>query len=279
MSNEILQNFIFDRGQVDLLVISGPETVDFLNRISTLNFKKPMTTSLHGAFLNGQAKLISLFTTWQQDGKTYLFVEKNMFLKTKEFLEQMHFAENLKIETEKYFCAEFRGKSESFNVKMIVEAFNWGIPGKYFFDEVKFEVKSILEKNYDAIRASFSFPKPMQDLTDDHVLIEGPLEDWVDRNKGCYPGQEVIEKIYTYGRVARKIKKLTFENATEADVNSLSKSLPLDIESEGNKVGTLTSVYNGKSPFGLATLKRLFYEKQTNVQISHNDKILNAHIE
>lgn len=77
---------------------------------------------------------------------------------------------------------------------MSVEAYNWGIPGKYFFDGSKFEVKSILEKNYDAVRASFGFPKPLQDLTADHILIEAPLDSLVDRNKGCYPGQEVIEK-------------------------------------------------------------------------------------
>jgi len=118
-----------------------------------------------------------------------------MFQSTKEYLEKMHFAENLKIESEKLFCVEVRGKNQDFPSEMSVEAYNWGIPGKYFFDTGKFEVKSILEKNYDAIRASFNFPKPLKDLTQDHILIEAPLDNLVDRNKGCYQGQEVIEKI------------------------------------------------------------------------------------
>lgn len=274
-TNFSLTNFILDRGEVEVLVISGPDSADFLNRLSTLNFKKPIESSLHGAFLNGQAKLISLFTVWKKNDKNYFFIEKNMFQATKQYLEKMHFAENLKIESEKLFCIEARGKNEDFPSVMSVEAYNWGMPGKYFFDTSKFEIKSILEKNYDAIRAHFGFPRPLQDLTEDHILIEAPLDNFVDRNKGCYPGQEVIEKIYTYGRVARKIKKITFENLKEIDQKSLEKSLPLEIEADGNKIGTLTSLYG---EMGLATLKRLYYEKHKNIEFTHNGTTLKAHI-
>lgn len=96
-------NFIFDRGEIELLTITGADSSDFLNRLSTLNFKKPIEGSLHGAFLSGQAKLISLFTIWKNNDKSYFFIEKEMFKATKEYLEKMHFAENLAIATEKFF--------------------------------------------------------------------------------------------------------------------------------------------------------------------------------
>ena len=271
-------SFILDRGEVDLLVISGPDSADFLNRLSTLNFKKPIEGSMHGAFLNGQAKLISLFTVWKKDDKNYFFIEKEMFEKTKSYLEQMHFAENMKIETEKYFALEARGETH-FLSEIKVEAYNWGMPGKYFFSKKPFDLKSVSQSEYDAIRASFGFPKPLQDLTEDHILIEAPLDSWVDRNKGCYPGQEVIEKIYTYGRVSKKIKKITFENAKESDIANLKKSLPLEIEAEGNKIGTLSSVYHRDGDFGLVTLKRIYYEKHKNLEITQNGTTLKARIE
>lgn len=273
------QEFIFDHGEVELLVVSGSDSPDFLNRLSTLNFKKPMESSLHGAFLNGQAKLISLFTVWQKENKNYFFIEKVMFQKTKEYLEQMHFAENLKIETEKYFCIEVRGKNQDFPSEISVEAYNWGVLGKYYFDSAKFEVKSILEKDFHAIRAQFGYPRPLQDFTEDHILIEGPFDNFVDRNKGCYPGQEVIEKIYTYGRVARKIKKVTFLNAQESDIEDIQKQLPMEIEVEGNKVGALTSIYHYGEVFGLVTLKRFFYEKHEKLHIKCRDKILEGQID
>lgn len=273
---EIPSNFIFDRGEVELLAISGLDSADFLNRLSTLNFKKPIEGSLHGAFLNGHAKLISLFTVWKKNDKNYFFIEKEMFKSTKEYLEKMHFAENLKIETEKLFCIEVRGKNEVFPSEMSAEAYNWGIPGKYFFDTSKFEVKSILEKNYDAVRASFGFPKPMQDLTEDHILIEAPLDDLVDRNKGCYPGQEVIEKIYTYGRVAKKIKRIEFLKSAEIDFDKLKNALPLDLVIDGNNIGKLTSVYSTGT--GIATIKRAYLDKDQALNINFNDSDIVAKI-
>lgn len=278
MTFEIPQNFIFDRGEIELITVSGPDGADFLNRLSTLNFKKPIEGSSYGAFLNGQAKLISLFTVWEKDGKKYFFIEKEMLQKTKEYLEQMHFSENLKIETEKYFCVETRGQNNSFPSEMCTEAYNWGLAGKYFFSHKEFDSKGIAEDSYDAIRASFGFPKPLRDLTNDHIVIEASVDNMIDRHKGCYPGQEVIEKIYTYGRIPRKIKKIVFENANEADVLALRSSLPLEIKVDGNGVGFLSSAYHLDKGFGLATLKRLFYEKHQTLQISLEGKILNAHI-
>jgi folate-binding protein YgfZ len=275
---ETPQNFVYDRGEVNLLVISGPDTNDFLNRLSTRNFKKELSESLHGAFLNGQAKVISIFTAWQFQQKIYFFIEKDMFQKTKDYLEKMHFAEDLKIETEKYFCIESRG-DKSFPSEIQVEAYNWGIAGKYCFSKRKFEVEGITDTQYDAARANFGFPKPQRDLTVEHILIEGPMDDFVDRNKGCYPGQEVIEKIYTYGRVARKIKKIIFENSDPSTIEKLKGSLPQEIEFEGKNIGVLTSVYNFKNSIGLVTLKRHFYEKHQSFSVSvGEDAILKASV-
>jgi folate-binding protein YgfZ len=260
------QNFVFDRGEVDLLVLSGPDSDDFLNRLSTQNFKKEFSGSLHGAFLNGQAKLISIFTSWKSPQKTYFFLEKEMFQKTKDYLEKMHFAEDLKIETEKYFCIESRGNGD-FRSEISADAYDWGLSGKYFFSKNKFNSESISELQYDAIRAHFGFPKPLKDLTADHILIEGPMDNFVDRNKGCYPGQEVIEKIYTYGRVARKIKKILLENANSTNIEVLIQNLPQEIEVDGKNIGVLTSVYHSQKSVGLVTLKRHFYEKHQSFPI------------
>lgn len=278
-AQHFVESFIYDRGSVELIVVSGPDSPDFLNRLSTQNFKANFTGSLHGAFLNGQAKLISLFTAWKKDDKNYFFVEKEMLQETKDYLEKMHFTENLKIENEKYYCIEVRGKNQNFPSEMSAEAFDWGIPGKYFFDLGQFEVKSILEKNYDAIRASFGFPKPLTDITNEHILIEGPFDSFIDRNKGCYPGQEVVEKIYTYGRVARKIKKIIFSDFNHEDFLRFKSLIPYEVEFEGNKVGTLTSIYQlSGETYGLATFKRLFYEKNESLEIKLDDKSIKGTI-
>jgi folate-binding protein YgfZ len=275
----VAQNFIFNRGEVELLVLSGPDAPDFLNRLSTLNYKKSVETSMHGAFLNGQAKLISIFTSWISDSKVYFFIERELFQKTKEYLEKMHFSENLKIETERCFCIEARGELKDFKSEINVGAYNWGIPGKYFFSKNKFVLQGIDDLHYDSVRAKFGFPKPLKDFTFEHILIEGPFDNLLDRNKGCYPGQEVIEKIYTYGRVARKIKKIIFENADAQDIENLNNVLPKEVGFNGQNVGFLTSAYAFEKGFGIGTFKRHFYEKHHSFEITlPNNKILKGSV-
>jgi folate-binding protein YgfZ len=251
-------SLVFDWGKINLIEISGPDAKDFLHRLATVDFKKDFLGSLFGAFLNGQGKFISLFTAFKTEDKITLFIEPNMFETTKNYLEQMHFAENLKISVKENFALEFRNsnlKKENF-----VEAYNWGMTGFYLFSEKRQEFsnhKILSTEDFDALRASYGFPKPLRDLTSDHLLIESPLENLIDRNKGCYPGQEVVEKVYTYGRLPRKICLVKFSREPKM-------ALPHALEQGGENVGTLTSVYKN---VGIATLKRIFLEKNKNLVI------------
>jgi folate-binding protein YgfZ len=96
------------------------------------------------------------------------------------------------------------------------------------------------------------------DLTRDHLFVETQLYDFIDRNKGCYPGQEVIEKVFTYGRLPRKILPVQFSRKPEGD-------LPMNLLMGDDTIGFISSVYqDGESFFGMATLKRVFLEKNTS---------------
>ncbi len=257
--------FTYDHGKVSLLVIKGPDAPDFLNRLSTVKFDKT-EESIHGAFLNGQGKLISLFTAWFEGDGIVFFIEKSMLSETAAYLEKMHFAEDLSFSQRDFYCVETRGE-QNLEGPIKVRAFNWGLPGSYFFYEEKVQCLSISEYEFDAVRAYYGMPKPHQDISQNHILIEAPLEALVDRDKGCYPGQEVIERIYTYGRVARKIKKISFHPEARGILKQLAEELPFDLVVNDNNVGTLTSLYAEEQPFGLATLKRLFYEKNDSFEI------------
>ena len=36
------------------------------------------------------------------------------------------------------------------------------------------------------------------------MILDGPFDYFLSRNKGCYPGQEVVEKVYNIGRRPKK---------------------------------------------------------------------------
>lgn len=50
------------------------------------------------------------------------------------------------------------------------------------------------------LRMAANFPEYGVDLDEAHILLETPVPVAHQRSKGCYPGQEVIERISTYGK-------------------------------------------------------------------------------
>ena len=232
------RKYLFNWEKISLLEVTGKDAKDFLHRLSTVSFKQHLSIPIYGAFLNGQGKLISLFTAFEtaQD-QIQLFVEPSMLSATQKYLEQMHFSEDLKIAVQPKFCLEFRNEKAS--RPEAISAYNWGIPGFYLFTDSPIDTKQfsdyriLSQEKFDALRAQYGFAKPLQDLTNDHLLLEAGLEDWIDRNKGCYPGQEVVEKIYTYGRLPRKITRVTFSK-------KLDVAIPFPIEVHDESVGIIT---------------------------------------
>ncbi|MCB9799931.1 MAG: hypothetical protein H6757_04150 [Candidatus Omnitrophica bacterium] len=98
------------------------------------------------------------------------------------------------------------------------------------------------------------------DITDDMLLPETGLEDlYASETKGCYPGQEVVAKIKTYGRLNRKIVKLIFEGG--------KLPLPGEIIFSGEKeAGRITSACflpdTKNKGIALGLLKRHFFEEK-----------------
>ncbi len=59
------------------------------------------------------------------------------------------------------------------------------------------------ERRFDANVVSFP-----EELNDQVLLLEAPLEHALSHNKGCYVGQEVIEKISSRGKAPRRVVRL-----------------------------------------------------------------------
>jgi folate-binding protein YgfZ len=236
------------------IVISGPDAPDFLNRLSTINFKN-FNEPKCGAFLTGKATILGLFVAWKDQNTFRLFCESTCLQKVYDYLNQMHFSEDLKIEKQHMEFYEVRGA----NVSEGIALFNWGIPGVLTFQK-PVHARELKDKEWHMLRASHGYPQYLVDIGDESILIEGPFESWIDRNKGCYPGQEVIEKIYTYGRLPKKIFKVRASQTCHV-------VSPISVIHADENVGLLTSIYeSSEGCFGLATLKRHFSDKNNKFQ-------------
>lgn len=82
-----------------------------------------------------------------------------------------------------------------------------------------------------------SFP---EELNDSHLFSESGLSDAVSFRKGCYVGQEVVEKIDAYASLPKVLKKLKLEGKLEnsADLHVFSA---VQGENTPNKIGKILS--------------------------------------
>ena len=91
-----------------------------------------------------------------------------------------------------------------------------------------------------------------QELSGDYIPLETGLWDDVSFNKGCYTGQEIIARMESRGRLAKKLVRIAGDGTFAAGD---------EISAESKNAGTITSAAsaNGKT-IGLAYIKTKFLE-------------------
>lgn len=93
---------------------------------------------------------------------------------------------------------------------------------------------------FDFLRIEAGQPRFGRELTQEYIPLEANLWDDVSFNKGCYIGQEIIARLESRGKLAKRLTPLRLTGPAEPNA---------DLTSEGKKAGTLTSV--GYGPEGL----------------------------
>jgi tRNA-modifying protein YgfZ len=266
----------FKRRAWPMISVSGPDHIDFLQRLSTQNVK---TLNVGGvvpsAFLNGNGTVVGLFLMWKTPDSISLLPEPQSASVILQHLHKMHFAENLELHEEKADWLEIRGrKAREFLKKelsvepepklnwprmalteksTVLPAEPWGSPGWLIKTDTMLAGLPILsEEEYYFERALNLFPRDQIDVSENNIILEAGLLDYVHRDKGCYPGQEVVERIFTYGNVAKKLVLL------EGHARELERGS--ELYTNEKKIGNVTSrhsVSKSGSYFYVATVFRL----------------------
>jgi folate-binding protein YgfZ len=96
---------------------------------------------------------------------------------------------------------------------------------------------------FEYLRIESRRPRYGRELTLDYIPLETGLWDDVSFNKGCYTGQEIIARMESRGRLAKKLVLLQLEDLVEPGT---------DLQSGGKNVGTITSISDG--PAGVLSL-------------------------
>lgn len=261
---------IFDLSHWDTVWVSGKDAKDFLHRMSTVNLRKfdPRTIS-HCAFLTGRAAVISLGFLQAVGEVSYQFMAPSPQGRlTAEHLERFHFNDALEIRDQSEDTAMFGiwgGVSVLDDVglrfghePLKLQPLRWGgfslqswrddarselvwvkiahTEGLKFLERLHDLALPLLgQRLFEYFRIRSAVPVVGIELSEKDIILEGNFDRAVARNKGCYPGQEVVERIFTYGSVNKKLLPIEVEA-----VDGLPPA-PLPVEKEGKEIGTLVS--------------------------------------
>lgn len=186
------------------ILLTGKDGIDLLQRITTLDFKRLSANISHpGLILNPQGKILCYFeVTLKGMSDQVEIVFENSFL---ELLDQYTFGERYKIE------------------KLAV-------------------IEEMTNSSQETKRIRNRIPKLGNEFLNNGETnpLEVNLDSAIHDQKGCYPGQEVIEKIIAIGSPA---KKLCLVKGPDTAI-----AAPLDLD-----FGKLTSY---QAPYGLALVRK-----------------------
>ncbi len=108
------------------------------------------------------------------------------------------------------------------------------------------------EAAFDFLRIEAGLPRYGRELTNDYIPLEAELWDDVSFKKGCYTGQEIIARMESRGKLAKKLVKLRPAAPVQAGD---------PLTANGKNAGVITSVAVGPAgPMALGYVKTAVLE-------------------
>lgn len=216
---------VFDLGHWEAVRVHGPDAFDFLHRLTTWNAKaRDKSRADRGAVLNGRAHALAMGWFLPGDDEVLLVFPGPQGTRAASHLEAMHFAENLTIASAPYAVFATAGTPSGTPGALAQSDGRW-----HWTDDVQplhwtlvpvetatawlsaSKLPVVGYRVFDWLRLLAAIPEVGRELAENAIVLEGNFEKPIARNKGCYPGQEVIERIFTYGQVNRRLYPIAWD--------------------------------------------------------------------
>ncbi|MFA5833088.1 MAG: hypothetical protein WDA22_06390 [Bacteroidota bacterium] len=256
VSLSLIHHFPFD-----VLKMTGDEAIDFLQRISTNDFKdftegkiqKTLLLTDKGRILDTiwvihRNNHLIILTSKQMSSEIISFVNNYIIMEdivvtdvTSQYSIDLHFGY-----LDNFYHTDYFGFPVSFDVQLS--------------NDVTKSVDHHSREAFEQWRIEHGIPVAKKEILQDYNPLELNLWDWISFTKGCYIGQEVIARIDTYNKIQRQLCLVSSnEQLTEREVL---------VDDSGAEIGKLTSVINIASGFiGLAIVKMKYAVEQQQVNV------------
>jgi len=117
------------------------------------------------------------------------------------------------------------------------------------------------EETYDYLRIEAGRPRFGRELTLDYIPLEAGLWDDVSFSKGCYTGQEIIARMESRGKLAKRLTRLRPASPVAAGA---------EIVANGRPGGTITSAADGPAgPVALGYVKTAVLDEGLELKVGN----------
>jgi folate-binding protein YgfZ len=227
------------------VLLQGEDSDDFLQRLSTVPMRSLKTgQGKKGCFLNSLGRFEAFFTLWKMSPTEFLLEGesgKNQEWKKRliGWIEKYHFAERLTFkeidEETHWFFFESESETSAFSEELknlapmtlqttgALKLKNHGSKdyGKSWFSisgeasalsqwkaSTPIAFQEVQEEELEKWRINQLTPRTGSEITPETNPLEVNLTEDFSEAKGCYPGQEVIEKIFSKGAPSKRLALL-----------------------------------------------------------------------
>lgn len=123
------------------------------------------------------------------------------------------------------------------------------------------DVAVLDDATYDVLRIEMGYGAPRREWSTEYIPLEANLQDTISFTKGCYTGQEIIARMDSRNRLAKRLMGLRFEHAVEPGTALLV---------DGKDAGVVTS--SAQSPrfgaIGLGYVRTAFADAGLHVALA-----------
>jgi tRNA-modifying protein YgfZ len=271
--------------------IAGDDARDYLQRLTTIDLRELSPgEGAPGFFLNPQGKIQSALSVWclgeERFGLEYEAGEKGREReRLVAWIEQFHFAEKFALRHSERKCIwVFDGSAETLSTGKAgdvricqhgtrdfgrgwITAWGDGDAAEHWLKVAHPSAMEIVLDDLEQMRIETLRPRVGRELVEATVPLEAGMRDWIAENKGCYPGQEVIEKIISIGSPARRLIRIEGSGSTPARGEKI-----MNLAEPPAELGEVTSSATGPLGFlALAFVRKIHAKEGMAVKVGERE--------
>ena len=289
----------FDMSHYGRLIVSGDDAIDLLNRLSTndLELLQP-GHGMSSVLTTNKGRIIDLLHILHRGDDSLILTSPGTQGKVAEWIDFYTFIEDVSVSdvsdetSERMYIGGSSAQllaesgylpspiSENLSHLRSGDEDAWTIVARADIGDLPayrvissaghgppdFGLSVLNEDEFRTLRIEQAIAAYPAEMNEDRNPLEANLKPYINFNKGCYIGQEVVARLNTYDRVQRFLCRLDLDEGTVAAPGS-------QIVVDGGVVGEVTSSAPGMA---LAFLRKRHYEDGAKVEVESDGASVTA---